>query len=81
MADGPEWFAPKRYGYGAGLPIAWQGWVATGLFVALIAASSLLLAYSWLAYASAFVTLTVLFVILAAKTTKGGWRWRSGKAD
>ncbi len=19
------WFAPKRYGYGAGLPIAWQG--------------------------------------------------------
>ena len=81
MADGPEWFAPKRYGYGAGLPIAWQGWAATGLFVVLIAASSLLLAYSWLAYASVFVTLTVLFVILAAKTTKGGWRWRSGKDD
>ena len=30
--DGPEWFAPKRYGYGAGLPIAWQGWaVIVGL--------------------------------------------------
>ena len=27
--DGPEWFAPKRYGYGAGLPISWQGWAVT----------------------------------------------------
>ena len=26
MSEGPEWFAPKRYGYGAGLPITWQGW-------------------------------------------------------
>ena len=25
MSDG-DWFAPKRFGYGAGLPIAWQGW-------------------------------------------------------
>jgi hypothetical protein len=81
MADGPEWFAPKRYGFGAGLPIAWQGWVALGLFIALIAAASLLLAYSWLAYVSAFVTLTLLFVLVAARTTKGGWRWRWGDDD
>ena len=27
MNDGPDWFAPKRYGYGSGMPIAWQGWV------------------------------------------------------
>ena len=26
MAD---WFASKRYGLGAGLPMAWQGWVLT----------------------------------------------------
>ena len=26
MAD---WFEPKKYGYGAGLPIARQGWVLT----------------------------------------------------
>ena len=28
MADREDgaWFAPKRYGFGAGLPIAWQGW-------------------------------------------------------
>lgn len=24
LEDG-DWFAPKRFGYGAGLPIAWQG--------------------------------------------------------
>ncbi len=33
MAD---WFAPKRYGYGAGLPIAWQGWVLTIGYLAVI---------------------------------------------
>ena len=31
MAD---WFAPKRYGIGCGFPIAWQGWLLSGLFVA-----------------------------------------------
>ena len=34
--DGPEWFAPKRYGYGSGLPISWQGWAITIAFVAIV---------------------------------------------
>ena len=34
--DGPEWFAPKRYGYGSGLPISWQGWAVTIAFVAIV---------------------------------------------
>jgi len=33
MSDGPEWFAPKRFGYGAGLPISWQGWTLTAAFM------------------------------------------------
>ena len=33
MSDGPEWFAPKRFGYGAGLPISWQGWALTAAFM------------------------------------------------
>ena len=37
MTDGPEWFAPKRYGYGAGLPISWQGWTVSVMFLALVA--------------------------------------------
>lgn len=41
MSDGPEWFAPKRYGYGAGLPISWHGWALTIGFLALVIGLSL----------------------------------------
>ena len=27
MNERPEWFGPKTYGYGSGLPIRWQGWL------------------------------------------------------
>ena len=33
--DGPEWFALKRYGYGSGFPISWQGWAVTLGFMAI----------------------------------------------
>jgi len=46
-----DWFAPKTYGYGAGLPIKWQGWALLLGYTALMAASSLLLVrYSWVAF-------------------------------
>ena len=28
--DNSAWFQPKRFGYGAGWPIAWQGWALRG---------------------------------------------------
>jgi hypothetical protein len=28
MSEG-DWFAPKKLGVGAGLPITWQGWALT----------------------------------------------------
>ena len=31
-----EWFAPKRYGYGSGAPIAWQGWLVLGAYLAVV---------------------------------------------
>ena len=38
--DDPErpkyWFPAKRYGWGWGLPIRWQGWVVFGVYFALI---------------------------------------------
>ena len=79
MAD---WFAAKRYGLGAGLPIAWQGWVATLAYVAIVIGSALLLAERspW-ALGSIVVTATAIFVVVAAKTTRGGWRWRWGDDD
>jgi hypothetical protein len=36
MSDG-DWFAPKRFGYGAGPPIAWQGWALILGFCAILA--------------------------------------------
>lgn len=76
MTEGPEWFAPKRLGYGAGLPIAWQGWavliaylaVMTGL--AFLAGERPLIAFPFMGFA------TFLFVLVAARTTRGGWKWR-----
>jgi hypothetical protein len=78
MGDDPEWFAPKQFGYGAGLPIAWQGWALLIGYIALIALISLLIPYSVLGYLSVMTMITVPFLVVVARTTRGGWRWRSG---
>jgi hypothetical protein len=36
------WFPAKRYGWGWGLPCAWQGWLVLATFVALLVAGSVL---------------------------------------
>ena len=81
MDDRPEWFAPKRYGLGAGLPISWQGWLVLAVYVAIIVAAVILLDDHRLAQASIVVPATALLVIIFAKTTRGGWRWRWGDPD
>ena len=75
----PEWFAAKRFGLGAGLPIAWQGWVATLMYVAIVVGSAFLLGERspW-AVVSIVLTATAIFLVIAARTTQGGWRWRWG---
>ncbi len=72
MAD---WFAPKRYGLGCGFPIAWQGWVLSGLFVAVSASATIALADHPLALLSIILPVAALFLLVAARTTRGGWRW------
>ncbi|MEQ7874133.1 hypothetical protein ABDK56_09020 [Sphingomonas sp. ASV193] len=78
MSDGPEWFAPRRRGIGTGVPISWQGWL---LSLALIAALGL--AY-WMfgnnnpKALAILVPAILIYVIIAARTTKGGLRWRWG---
>jgi hypothetical protein len=36
--DEDFWFPAKRYGWGWGLPVKWQGWVALFIFIAVVAA-------------------------------------------
>jgi hypothetical protein len=79
--DGPEWFAPKRYGYGTGLPITWQGWVLTLGFVAIAILLSTRLARRPIQLAAVLVPITTVFLVVCARTTRGGWRWRWGDED
>lgn len=81
MTDDPEWFAPKRYGYGAGWPISWQGWAITLGFVGLLALATLLMPYSTVGYFSAVAILVVTLLVICSRTTRGGWRWRWGQED
>jgi hypothetical protein len=78
MAD---WFAQKRYGCGSGMPISWQGWVITFVYVAVAIGASLLAERSMLAAVSILVPATILFVVIAFRTTAGGWgcRWGNRK--
>ena len=75
-----EWFAPKRYGLGAGLPIAWQGWALLAAYGAVIL-GAVLLGERSPATLPILLTASALLLLIAAKTTKGGWRWRWGKED
>jgi hypothetical protein len=82
MSDRPEWFAPKRYGYGSGWPIGWQGWALTIAYLTLVGALALgLRNRSPVAAAAAIVLPTVAFIVIVARTTRGGWRWRWGEDD
>jgi hypothetical protein len=77
------WFAPKRYGFGAGLPIAWQGWVVLGTYVALVSGFAVLgesnHRLGLTVALPGIVLATVVLILIAHKRTRGGWRWRWGE--
>lgn len=78
------WFKAKRYGYGAGLPCSWEGWLAlAGLFAGLYLTHRA--AFTWLdkdtaatAWFVASAVLIVAFGAIARAKTEGGWKWRGG---
>jgi len=75
------WFSPRRYGYGAGLPIAWQGWVLLGAYLIMVLAASFLIRRSPFAYAAILAVATLVTIAVSAARTRGGWRWRWGEKD
>jgi hypothetical protein len=80
MSDDTNWFAPKRYGFGF-LPISWQGWALTIGFVLVCVVTGLLFARKPAVFIAVLVPITVTFITIAARTTKGGWRWRWGEKE
>jgi hypothetical protein len=81
MSDGPDWFAPKRYGYGAGLPISWQGWVLTLAFLLATALLAVALGRRPMQLMAAIIPVSAAFIVICARTTRGGWRWRWGEDE
>ena len=81
MSDGPEWFAPKRYGYGAGLPISWQGWAVLICFLLFAFAVSVVFRSKPVVTIALMVPAVATFLVIVARTTRGGWRWRWGEDD
>ena len=81
MGDGPEWFAAKRYGYGASLPISWQGWVVLLAFIGGALASTYFFAERPLILVATLIPLIVALLAITSRTTRGGWRWRWGEED
>jgi hypothetical protein len=81
VSNEPEWFAAKRYGYGAGLPISWQGWVLMLAYLGLLAGAAFILSDSSIAFISIAAILTSVFLFVCARTTRGGWRWRWGEEN
>jgi tetrahydromethanopterin S-methyltransferase subunit C len=81
MSEGPEWFAPKRYGLGTGRPISWQGWALTIGFVVLAIGISVRLKDRLPQMIAALIPLTAVYLVISAKTTRCGWRWRWGNDD
>lgn len=80
MSDDGDWFAPKHYGIG-GVPIRWQGWALIIGFVA--ALSGLVVAFRGkpVRLIAALIPVTLAFVVIAARRTRGGLRWRWGDEE
>ena len=79
MSDG-DWFAPKDHGYGAGLPIAWQGWALLGGYLAVLAGLQHLIRERHpVVFGGLVAVMTVALVVITARHTRGGWRWRWGR--
>ena len=81
MNDRPRWFAPKRYGLGTGTPIAWQGWAVLAAFALIVGAALLMFGPYNLLALTIVVPAIVALLIIMARTTRGGWRWRWGERD
>lgn len=79
MPDEPTyWFPAKRYGWGWGLPLVWQGWVVLAAFVTLIAIGVIfLLPSGGPLFFSGYVAVLVVALVAVCwwKGEPPRWRW------
>ena len=71
------WFPAKRYGWGWGPPVRWQGWVVMIVWMAVCTLGSFVLAgRNWIAFVVFLVVMIgVIITICYAKGERPRWRW------
>ncbi len=71
------WFPAKSYGWGWGLPVAWQGWLFLGAWLAVVALGTCYLAPYGDAVFLAFMAVMVVVLVLVCyqKGEPPRWRW------
>lgn len=72
--DDGAWFAPKRFGIGVGLPIAWQGWLLLATYFGALAGTKGLM-HSGLAGSrplafALFLAATAVFLVVSHRHTR-----------
>lgn len=82
MSDRQDfWFPAKRYGWGWGFPVRWQGWLVMAAYFAAVLAGI----YYFnpdrrpIAVAVCIVSATVVFIVVVAIKGEHPLRWRWGK--
>ena len=78
MEDKGYWFPAKRYGWGWGLPIRWQGWVVMLAYLALVVGGAAVLKPAldpprFVTYVSLLSLLLVLVCWVKGEPPR--WRW------
>jgi hypothetical protein len=81
FTDKAPWFRAKRFGYGAGLPFKWQGWVLLLTLMTLIIGLALLFADRPLVSVPIILLLGLAPMPFYAAHTEGGWKWRNGERE
>ncbi len=78
MERSPYWFPAKRYGWGWGLPVTWQGWAVLVAYVALVAIGAFAFPphanpAGFIAYIGLITGVLVLVCYMKGEPPK--WRW------
>ena len=78
MSNDTIWFKARRYGWGWGPAVTWQGWLVYGAFAVLAAlcGAVFLPAQNIAAFLACTAILTALLIgVCATKGERPRWRW------
>ncbi len=77
--DDNYWFPAKRYGWGWGPPVTWQGWLVTVVWFAMVIGGAMRLLPQHAFSFAAFVLFMGGLLTLICYVTGAPPRWRNGE--